>query len=315
MHVRRVVRVLLPLALTAFAILSPPLRSVASPAFPSGIALDAPAPVAATIHLESGRSLDAVYVGPWAMGAVRCVLPDGSREYLSKHQIVRIVDTEGRDVTREILVDRKRIGPSDALGAKSVPPLFASAFTCEPKRLARGYAVTEVTMTARRKDVSDGATIYAAGVGGIANLSRSWGVGGLVHFASGTQSYKGGDLGLRIRRYLRDDASLDFGAGVWAADLDSWRTTGMPLFADASVTFADAVSLVVRVESADWSSDAVLLPAWGVGGYVGLPAESRRRETTWSTGIRIGPSPRWISIPAFAVGVVAFLSPGPRAVY
>jgi hypothetical protein len=304
MRTARFAWVLLPLVL---AVVVPALPAAAHAATAS---LSAMRPVVGVIHIRDGDSIPVAHVGPWALNAVRYFTPAGEPGYLSTHQISRIVSAAGHDVSRRVLDDRKSLGESGLPPPPTLSSWLAAPFRY-PSTRGRAYTIVEFSWLDGddRSDVG-GDGVVSVGIGGMARLSPSWSLGGVVHLTSGGfDGYRAGDVGVRVRRYLGDRTGVDLTAGVFSADGGAWDTRGIPAFGEAAVTYADAVSLVARVERATWE-----------GNFVDHWASSRsyrdeRRQTVWRTGVRLGPSPSWASIPLFVVGSLIFLTPSGRDLY
>ncbi|HSQ60643.1 MAG TPA: hypothetical protein VLT84_09460 [Acidobacteriota bacterium] len=270
----------------------------------------------ATLHLDRGDSIRASYVGPWAYDAVRYEAVDGRVGYLALHQVARVVDSTGTDVTTRTLHGRKPLGSLSGERPQSFGGWLggiAPPVTYRPNRHARAYTVVETSVLARDKghDLTGSGTIYLVGLGGMRNLSRSWAVGGVVRVGGEVEDYGSADVGARVRRYLSDRWSLETTLGAFVAVGDRTETRGLPVFAEAAVTFADAVALVGRVERARWSESRFV---WAGFEYYDT-VRTERTETVWRGGIRIGSSPKWLSVPALLIGALVFLQPGADELY
>ncbi len=305
--------VLLPLA--AFVVL-PPSPVIASPA-----SLDQapPRPAVATLCLAAD-TLAVTYVGSWGLGVVRYELPDRTLGYLSTHKIARVVDAEGRDRTRHVLIERRSLGGlSDGL-APRFDRWIVSPFEHSPTRRAPGYAVTEVSALGVLGEggVTGSGASYSIGFGAAKNLSATWSLGGVVHLNAGDNEYRGADVGVRLRRYFSDHLSVETSQGILHGSTrrgGNWETHGLAYWGEAALTVSDAVSLVVRAESAEWRSrpSAVYRPLDGAWQYG--PGSQRTTERPWRIGVRVGPYPSWLSVPALVAASLLFLVPRPTVTY
>ncbi|HEU4334602.1 MAG TPA: hypothetical protein VFT32_08930 [Candidatus Eisenbacteria bacterium] len=314
MRVARFSWVLLLLAVSPPAGIAPP-RVFASSQQDS---IPPPRPHVATIHLERGDSIRAAYAGPWSYDAVRYETVEGHVGYLSLHQIARVVDPSGSDVTTRTLRGRKPIGslsgerpPSFGawLGGLAVTPV-----KYRPNRHARAFTVVETAVLSRggeRGEPGAGA-VYYVGLGGMKNLSRSWAIGGVAHVGGEYDDYRAVDVGARARYYLSDRLSIDATGGAFAAFGNNGDTSGFPVFVEAAVTFADAVSLVTRAERAHWRGHRYFLREWPFDFDI---VETNRTSTVWRGGLRLGSSPKWLSVSVLLLGTLVFIQPGSDDVY
>jgi hypothetical protein len=314
MRVARFSRVLLLLAVAVPAGIAPPPGFAA----PQPDSIPPPRPRVATICLERGDSIWAAYVGPWAYDAVRYEAVDHRVGYLSIHQISRVVDATGMDVTTRTLRGRKPIGSLSGARAPSFGAWFGGLAVAplkyRPNRQSRAYTIVETALLSRggeRGEPGAGA-IYYVGLGGMKNVSRDLALGGVAHFGGEYGDYRAVDVGARARYYLSDHLSIDATSGTFAASGDNGDTSGLPLFAEAALTFADAVALVGRVERAHWKGHRLLRTDWTFDFDI---IETSRTSTVWRGGLRLGSSPKWLSVSVLLLGTFVFIQPGSQEVY
>jgi len=62
-----------------------------------------------TLTLDGGRTLTAASVEPWGLDNVRVVSADGRKEFISAANIQSIVDKDGRDMKRRVVIERRKI--------------------------------------------------------------------------------------------------------------------------------------------------------------------------------------------------------------
>jgi hypothetical protein len=215
-----------------------------------------------------------------------------------------VVDPAGAEITHAVVEERRVVGGPDASRPRSLGSWLASPLHYASLR-GRAHTVVELSLISRggQGGVDGDGVLFSAGIGGMASLSRSWALGGVVQLTTGGE-YRAGSIGVRLKNNVAEYASLDVTSGVFTGDGDGWTTFGLPVFGEAALTLADAVSFVTRVESAEWRGSPGFYFNYD-DGPAPPPVEVRR--TIWRAGVRIGPSPHWASIPAFTAGLLGFL--------
>ncbi len=247
------------------------------------------------IELERGASKTAAYIEPHADGMVKVVSPDGGFDWVAMYRIKRILDQDGRDVTRDVVFRRLTLGsfegvsfrdPWAANGGKPprVPEVWKSLrLAAAPGTACGGYLITDfAAMILRRKYYSE--HYYTLDVGYARNLGRDYSLGATA-FLGAVKTYRE-ELGVRARvtTWLSHDVSLDVAPGVvlWENDDPYARFKRPGLAAQAAINVQGRVGFVVQVLSVNRRVQ------YGEWYYPYGPSWRDERETSVHFGLRFG---------------------------
>jgi len=316
----RVARFSLYLAVTALFVIVPLALSAvahAADAAPHDSSLAAPDSVY-TIHFAKGDSIKVRYVGYWGAEMVRYQTLSGETGYLTANKIRTIKDEKGKDYLDEIFWHKSAFGDAgpDTKGEfkkRSLAAFLARPFRASPIRERHGYFLGEFGISGRMGDgrsTGDNGALYHTGIGGVKNLDRDWGLGGLVALNTDGGGYRSFGAGLRLLRYLNDDWSLDGTLGAFSDDdRDDRHMLGIQSFVEFAVSGASAVSLFGRLERHHYSVTRYFAYS------LVLAEDAEVSENALHFGVRLGPRPGYISVPAMMLGVALMTSGGTRSSY
>jgi hypothetical protein len=267
-----------------------------------------------TIYPVSGPWIKARYVEHWSMDMIRYRTEGGATGYLASNKVRSIEDTDGNERQREVLDARRHLGTPAPREAGSMGSWLTREIFVSPDRDRRDYFFAGFGYTT---EIGGAATVGAPrGVaqsefGWMKNLSRDWALGGVLQLGSDADAYHALGAGARVRRYLDRVWSIEGTVGAFTADYGSHRRVqGAPLFAELGVTAFGSVTLCVRAEDQRYTYQRYISPFPVI---VLGDAEVSGRALRF--GLRVGPRPRAVSIPAAILGSLLNLSPGSRASY
>ena len=176
-----------------------------------------------------------------------------------------------------------------------------------PDRIRKSYVVTEFGYAGRLgSDPGQGPaeSVVFTGLGWMKSLSPHWALGGVIQVESDLEDYQFAGIGARARWYLGDIWSLEGTAGLFAADYGFESSGGgAPFFADLGANLIGSLTIFARYEHHDYH----YVPHAGFAAPVNLP-EVEVSEDALSAGIRMGPRPRFLVIPAVVLVSLLFVA-------
>lgn len=191
---------------------TPDSTAAAVPSTPS------PSPSAITVELKNGQRRGYDRVEPWPGDFVRASRSDGSVDYISIHDIVKVT----ADVTREVTGRRVPIGETPQSRAKEEEEDGMPFLRGRPLPDAKLFPVIQAGVMARidatQRYESNGHTWFD--LGGMVNVSPKFALGGTVGVAS-DYDYSRITVKPRVRRWLGRGMALDVAPGVF---FPSWGT-------------------------------------------------------------------------------------------
>ncbi|HEU4723919.1 MAG TPA: hypothetical protein VFU59_01345 [Candidatus Eisenbacteria bacterium] len=258
-----------------------------------------------TIHLLKGPSIEAEYVGYWRMDSFRYRTGSGETGYLLANKIRSIEDAEGKDRFERMRRERSSFGRFDTIprGPRSYTAWITGPFRQTPERRRRSYCVVELGAGNRASGAPRGSGhLFLTGIGGIRNLSPAWGLGGIVQFTSASDDEQTIAFGVRLRRYLSDQFAVETTQGIYQRLGENQPSEGgVPYFGEVAMSAGGAVSLFGRVERHEFTR-------WRWSSYPYVAEKVEISESSVHVGVRLGPRPGYLSVPATIIGSLGVLA-------
>ena len=198
-------------------------------------------PTPITVTTTDGVTAEYSRVEHWPGGFVRAVRASGEVVYLSAARVRRIVDTEGDDVTKQVIDNRRAVneGLSDAAGPR-VPR--SPALRGRPSPEQRGFTLLQVGYLRRLGPATpdQGRTVLVADAGRMWNVDASHSLGGSLMLAASNEFTRVG-VKPRYRRWLSRTVSVDLAPGVFFSVPGDGNPEHAPVgfVGESSLTFGD----------------------------------------------------------------------------
>lgn len=258
-----------------------------------------PEPYRVTIRNEGTRP--AAFISSSGNDVVRIMDGEGASRYLPAHRIQAVIDSNGVDVTRSILDERRSLGTLPPKVKPWRPP-------SKPRSLISGVVAQGAVLF--RTDNFDHhestSSLLQVDIGGMKRVGKQYGVGATA-FLSGDDNIMNVGIKARARRLLGGSFFLDLAPGAILARAEERGThTVAPAFVcEADVSFKDWLTLAGQVEERDREYRRYHFGS--VGYYDGYTSQMvTDNDWAWYLGFKIG-GPAGMPA-AFVTGVILLVA-------